>query len=64
MRASLETYGGIAVDFKVWLKKSQRWMPAHTVIVFAGRHFDYVKAYDDGHVHGDMRIVWEEEQNG
>ena len=52
----LTRYGGIAVDFTAYRKKSGRRVAQKTVAEIAARYFDYVKGdYKDGHIHADNR---------
>ena len=50
-------FGGIAVDFYARNKTLGVNVPVKGVADVAGLYFDYVQAYDDGHVHGDFRTL-------
>ena len=53
----LHHFGGIAVDFYARNKTLGVNVPPKSVADVAGLYFDWVKAYDDGHVHGDFRSL-------
>lgn len=48
-------YGGIAADFYAWLEGTHARLSPAVVLPIAALFFDFVKAYNDGHIHGDMR---------
>lgn len=53
----LPKYGGIAVDWYAYKKKSKKRIPQKLCGEIARRHFDYVKDnYRDGHIHADNRL--------
>lgn len=53
----LVEFGGIATDF--YLRNCSKGcnIPPKEVAKVAELYFDYVQAYDDGHVHGDFRSL-------
>ena len=52
----LPQYGGIAVDWYAYIKRTKKRVPQKLCGDIARRHFDYVKDdYKDGHIHGDNR---------
>jgi len=53
----LVEYGGIAVDFYLRNQTKGTTIPPKEVAKVAELYFDFVKAYDDGHVHGDFRSL-------
>lgn len=53
----LVEFGGIAVDFYLRNRTKGTNIPPREVAKVAELYFDYVQAYDDGHVHGDFRSL-------
>jgi hypothetical protein len=53
----LVEYGGIAVDFYLRNRTKGTNIPPKEVAKVAELYFDFVKPYDDGHIHGDFRTL-------
>jgi hypothetical protein len=51
----LHRHGGIGVDFKALYASNRKRVQLDVVVRVSQKHFDWVKSYKDGHVHGDLR---------